>query len=120
MIEKFEEDIFEISLIKMDENMFKLFLNKTNFYKDFKNTVDMILDKLYAINNFLGNIRERDKISPDRDYTKKSYIKEYEKARKFNLYICLDKKMKFLSLLDYEEFEWETVWNSFFEMKKKK
>lgn len=111
--------IFTSSYIKIDEDLFKNKLFKSTFFEDFNNTPDIIFDKIKRINLFFKNIDDKCKLSSTKDMTKKSYIKERDKAEKINFFIGLDTNLLWFILLDLEESCWNDRWNSIFELKRK-
>jgi hypothetical protein len=111
--------IFSSSYIKIDEELFKNRLFKSIFFEDFNNTPDIIFDKIKKINIFFKNIDDKSKLSTTKDMTKKSYIKDRDKAEKSNFFIGLDTKLEWIILIDLEESSWNEKWNTFFESKKK-
>ena len=112
-----KNNIFTVTYIKIDENLFKTILFRTKFFDNFDNTPEIIVNKIKKINEFIKNQTDVSKLSPEKNMTKKSYKKERDRAEKLNLFICLDSKLRFLNLLDYPDTEWNDVWNSFFKKK---
>ena len=113
------KSIFTSSYIKIDEDLFKSKLFKSTFFEDFNNTPEIIFDKIKRINLFFKNIDDKCKLSSTKDMTKKSYIKERDKAEKINFFIGLDTNLLWFILLDLEESCWNDRWNSIFELKRK-
>jgi hypothetical protein len=46
--------------------------------------------------------------------TKKTYLRDRDRAEKLNMFLGLDKKLKWMDLLDINESDWNDKWNSFF------
>ena len=118
---EFKMNIFTIPLIKINEELFKIKLFKTKFFENFNNTSEIICEKIKKINNFFKKMTVLSKLSPDRDLSKKSYTKTYEKAKKTNFFLAFDKEENFywMILLDYEEESWNDTWNILFLKDKK-
>lgn len=119
---EFKMNIFTIPLIKINEEYFKIQLFKIKYFENFSNTSEMICEKIKKINNFFKNMTDLSKLSPDRDISKKSYNKTYEKAKKTNMFLAFNKEDKFywMILLDYEEQFWNDTWNILFMNNKRK
>jgi len=117
---EFKTDIFTISYIKINEELFKSAIFKTKYFENFNNTAEIIANKIKAINLFFKQLNDKSKLSPDRDISKKSYIKEYEKAKKMNLFLGMDQKLNWFILLDYEEEDWTNIWSILFVNRKTK
>lgn len=119
---EFKMNIFTIPLIKINEDYFKTQLFKTKYFEDFNNTSEMICEKIKKINIFFKNMTDLSKLSPDRDISKKSYIKTYEKAKKTNIFLAFNKEENFywMILLDYNEENWNNTWDILFMNRKKK
>lgn len=111
---EFKKNLFIVPYVKIEEDYFKIQLFKTSFFEDFNNTSDLILDKIKKINIFLSNLEDKSKLSTERNMTKKTYLRDRDRAEKINIFLGLDKKLKWMDLLDVNEFEWNDVWNSFF------
>lgn len=115
---EFKTDIFTISYIKINEEQFKNSIFQTKTFEDFNKTPKQIVDILILINNFLINLNDKSKLSPDRDISKKSYIREYQKAKDMKLFLGLDQKLKWTLLIDHDEDNWNNMWNLLFINKK--
>lgn len=110
-------NIFTAPYIKVNENEFKVHLFKSHFYDNFDNTAEIIFTKIKSINSFLQNLDDKSKLSTERDFTKKSYIKKRDKAEKAGLFLGIDCNFKYMDLLDYEESQYNEIWNEFFQKK---
>ena len=115
LLEKeFKKNLFTASYIKIEEDAFKVQLFKTAFFEDFNNTNDVILHKIRKINIFLSNLDDKSKLSTDKNMTKKTYLVYRDRAEKLNMFLGLDKHLKWIDLLDIDESMWNDTWNSFF------
>ena len=117
---EFKNALFTISYIKINEDTFKSELFKTQYFENFNNTVEMLFDKITKINKFFKNLEDKSKLSTDKNMTKKSHVDKRVKAEKENLFLGLDVKLKWISLLDHDESLWHDTWISFFSIKKLK
>lgn len=111
---EFKKNLFTAPYIKIEEDFFKIKLFKTFFFEDFNNTPDFILNKIKKINIFFSNLDDKSKLSTERNMTKKTYLRDRDRAEKLNMFLGLDKKLKWMDLLDINESEWNDKWNSFF------
>lgn len=116
---EFKYNLFTASYIKVNEEELKIQLFKTKFFEDFNNTPEVIFEKIMKINTFFKNIPEKNKLSLDKDMTKKSHVKERDMSEKLNMFIGLDKKLSWISLLDYEECQWDGVWDELYQNRRK-
>jgi hypothetical protein len=46
--------------------------------------------------------------------TKKSNLSKLKKAESIPFYLSLDKKLRWIKLLDFNKSEWINIWNDFF------
>ena len=111
---EFKKNLFTAPYIKVEEDFFKTKLFKTSFFEDFNNTPDLILNKIKKINIFFSNLDDKSKLSTERNMTKKTYLRDRDRAEKLNIFLGLDKKLKWMDLLDINESDWNDKWNSFF------
>lgn len=116
---EFKNNLFTSPYIKINEEDLKNQIFKTKFFEDFNNIPEVIFIKIMKINIFFKNIPEKNKLSLDKDMTKKSYIKERDMAEKINMFIGLDKKLTWTLLLDLEESEWSDFWNELYQNRRK-
>ena len=116
---EFKYNLFTAPYIKLNEAELKTQLFKTKFFEDFNNTPEVIFSKIMNINTFFRNIPEKNKLSLDKDMTKKSYVKERDMSEKLNMFIGLDKKLSWIILLDFEVSQWNEIWNKLFQNKRK-
>lgn len=116
---EFKNNLFTAPYIKINEEELKSQIFKTKFFEDFNNIPEVIFIKIMKINTFFKNIPEKNKLSLDKDMTKKSYIKERDMAEKLNMFISLDKKLTWTLLLDLEESQWNDFWNELYQNRRK-
>ncbi len=114
---EFKCNIFTIPTIKVVEDLFKVALFQTKFFENANNNADTICNKIKRINTFIKDQPDKSKLSPEKNMTKKSYIKDRDKAEKQRFYLGLDIQQRWTMLLDLEESEWANRWNSFFRAK---
>lgn len=102
----------------MCEDTFKAELFKTKFFNNAKNNSQTICDKINQINIFFINYQDKSKLVPGSDMTKKSNLSKLKKAESIPFYLSLDKKLRWIELLDFNESEWINIWNNYFLKKK--
>ena len=110
----FKNKLFRLHSPYIIEDFFKKEIFKTKFFEDFNNTADILFQKICNINTFFQNIDDKSKLVPKKDMTKKSNIKLRVKAEQINQFLGLDEKLRWLVLLDNDESEWISVWDSLF------
>jgi hypothetical protein len=114
---EYNNEFFTMSYVKINKDLFKEKIFGLSYFNNFNNSAENIFQKIKEINMFLKNISNKARLSIDRDMSKKSYSKEYEKGRKMNFYLGFDQKLNWLKLMEYDEYQWECTWNSFFDKK---